>query len=258
MFYKWFMSKASQAAHAHSERHCRMSTFEAVREVTGWQRPTQKHGCTPCEVFPGIYTAHFHEMDSRAKLFDAIQEDPAGGGPPVLVVNSAPCQCDAKGDFFGAGVTVWPVDLEDDPDEKKQFDQGKSVTSKCANKDIELKMRCAGDAKKHFDEVSDQIEKTLGAGGKVMVHCHASISRSVAFIVAYIVRTHGRTAVDVMEEMKQQWDATWPCDRFVMQLIEYENELKARNERDAAFVHNVAVGMGVGLVVSMVIGYIRR
>ena len=121
-----------------------MSTFESIRTVTGWQRPTQNHGCAPCVVFPGIYTAHFHEMDSREKLFDAIQEHtlprkPTADWTPekepyVLVVNSAPCQCVTTEDFYGPGVHVLSVDLEDDPDEKKQFDQGKAVTSNCASK----------------------------------------------------------------------------------------------------------------------------
>jgi hypothetical protein len=28
--------------------------------------------------------------------------------------------------------------------------------------------------------------------------------------------------------MKSKWDATWPCDRFVMQLIELEEELNRK------------------------------
>lgn len=45
---------------------------------------------------------------------------------------------------------------------------------------------CAGDAKQHFTMVNKLIADTLGRGEHVMIHCHASISRSAAFILAYV------------------------------------------------------------------------
>lgn len=44
------------------------SAFEDVREATGWVRPSGKHGCAAAEVFPGIWTAHYHDVDSLKKL----------------------------------------------------------------------------------------------------------------------------------------------------------------------------------------------
>jgi hypothetical protein len=97
-----------------------------------------------------------------------------------LVVNSAPRQCECKGAFYGADVKVMLVDLEDDPDPRKYFDIGREVEydhskvwkvvdnklvvdSKTPN---EPKFRCAGDAKKDFEAVNDEIQKTLAAGNQ--------------------------------------------------------------------------------------------
>lgn len=44
------------------------SAFEDVREATGWVRPSGKHGCAAAEVFPGIWTAHYHDVDTLKKL----------------------------------------------------------------------------------------------------------------------------------------------------------------------------------------------
>ncbi|KAJ1425676.1 dual specificity phosphatase, partial [Ochromonadaceae sp. CCMP2298] len=62
-------------------------------------------------------------------------------------------------------------------------------------------------------------------GGATLIHCHASLSRSVAFILAYLMKTKALTALEAVEFMKPKWDAVWPNDKFVLQLIEYEQEL---------------------------------
>ena len=119
------------------------------------------------------------------------------------------------------------IALEDDPDERKAFDAGKpNCESKCADPSVELVKRCAGDAKRDFHAVSCEIDAVLASGGHALVHCHASLSRSVAFILAHLMRTKGISLLEAGRIMKKVWDATWPCDRFVMQLIEYEQELK--------------------------------
>ena len=88
-----------------------MTTFESFREVTGWKRPGHDHGCAPVQVVPGVWTAHYHDIDSIEKLKAAT-----GGAPITLVVNSALCQCDARDGFFGPGVRVMEIALEDAPD----------------------------------------------------------------------------------------------------------------------------------------------
>lgn len=208
------------------------TTFETFRQVTGWKRPIGNHGCKPVEVIPGVWTAHYHDMDSREKLAIATNN-----APIALVVNSALCQCEARTGFFGPNIRVMEIDLEDDTGPRKNFDAGKpNVQSDCGDSSVGDKFRCAGDAKKSFDLVCDEMENVLTKGGHVMLHCHASISRSAAFILAYMMRNNGMTLLEAGVVMKAKWDATWPCDRFCFQLIEYEKELEARRRQKYALV----------------------
>lgn len=200
-----------------------LSTFEAVREATGWQRPCGDHGCIPVQILPGLWNAHYHDVDSAEKLRRVA--------PGVrLVVNTAPAQCAARTGDLGAGVTVCTVDLEDDPDARKAFDAGKPATSSCAQPDVPLHQRCAGSAKRDFERVLDAIRDELqpaGSGGEVLIHCHASLSRSIAFVLAYLMREEGMTLVGAVQHTRARWRATWPNDRFIFQLLEYERELRA-------------------------------
>ena len=153
-----------------------MSTFEGFRQVTEWKRPGADHGCKPVEVVPGVWNAHYHNIDSKEKLFAAV--------PGIrLILNTATCQCAARTGFFGPDVEVLAIDLEDDPDERKKFDNGQTVTSACANPDVPLSKRFASDAKKDLARVNEATAKTIAEGGVVLVHCHASLSRSPAFIL---------------------------------------------------------------------------
>jgi hypothetical protein len=46
----------------------KLSTFETLREVTGWVRPKHDHGCKPCTIVSGVWTAHYHDIDTKEKL----------------------------------------------------------------------------------------------------------------------------------------------------------------------------------------------
>ena len=65
-----------------------------------------------------------------------------------------------------------------------------------------------------------------------MVHCNASTSRSAVYILAYMLEygPFSGSLSATVAHMKGKWDATWPCDRFVMQLIELEEELKRKKD----------------------------
>ena len=108
------------------------------------------------------------------------------------------------------------------------LDAGKEVQSKCNLSDVAELHRCAGNAKKYFSSVSAKIHSIISEdGGDVLVHCHASISRSAVFILAYMLEYGGynKSLPSAVAHMKSKWDATWPCDRFVMDLIELEESL---------------------------------
>uniref|UniRef100_A0A7S2GEU6 Tyrosine specific protein phosphatases domain-containing protein n=1 Tax=Haptolina brevifila TaxID=156173 RepID=A0A7S2GEU6_9EUKA len=227
-----------------------MTSFAAFREFTGWKRPGRDHGCKPVEIVPGLWTAHYHDIDSVTKLKAATN-----GAPIKLVVNSALCQCEARQGFYGPGVKVMEIVLEDDPDPRKYFDQGKQCTANCTDPSVSLINRFPGEAIDDFTAVSKAVDATLASGGHALIHCHASLSRSVAFILAHLMRTRGLSLLGAAQLMKPKWDAVWPCDRFVDQLRAYEAELAAPHRFSTAAlagasialaVASIAVGIGIG------------
>lgn len=200
------------------------STLAAVREVTGLQRSSHAHGCKPVEVLPGVWTAHFHDIEDAAAL-----EKATGGAPVKTVINCATEKCSTKTGSYGPDVEVLRVEgLLDDPEARKKVDamaEGPEKEAAKAALPVFPAEECAGNAKQDFERVVAAMEAARSAGGASMVHCYASISRSVAFILAYMMRTQRMTVVEAAKQMKMQWDAVWPNDSFVEQLLEYEREL---------------------------------
>jgi protein-tyrosine phosphatase len=194
-----------------------------VREATGKVRPPASHGCKPVEVVPGVWTAHFHDIED----IEALQKVSTG---VTTVINCAPDKCPTKQGSYGKGVDVVVIDLLDDPEDYKKIDampEGPEKAKKKANLPAFPKEQLAGDAKKDFDRVVDLMEKAKASGGASLVHCHASLSRSAAFILAYLMKTEKLSAVEAVKKMKGQWDAVWPNDTFVKQLVEYEKEISS-------------------------------
>jgi len=166
------------------------------------------HGCQLVEIVPGVWTAHFEDMSDR----DALQRLPIE--PPIqLVVNSA-CvydQCPTSTGHYGPDIQVLRIELFDDPK------HGEPHTS-------------ASDARVHFDLVNNSIQSTLASGGSAIVHCYASLSRSVCLLIAYLMDVEHMSLLDATRHVKSKWDATWPNDSFVFQLIDYERTLRQRKQ----------------------------
>lgn len=125
-----------------------------------------------------------------------------------LVVNSACAynQCPTYQGFYGPTVEVLAVPLYDDQKEGEPHQH-------------------AGNAKAYFKFVNQNIRTTIASGKSVLVHCYASLSRSVCLIIAYIMEELKLSAVDATQFMKSKWSASWPNDSFVFQLISFEKEL---------------------------------
>jgi len=225
------------------------STFESFREeVTGWIRPGHHHGCAAVEVIPGLWTAHHDDIDSPHKL-------PAICQKITLVVNSAVSQCPARTGYYGEGVTVLEVDIDDDPNPRKYFDQGKEASqSECRAPDIPTRKRCPGDMLPFFYSVSDEIHATLRSGSAVLVHCKASLSRSPALIIAYLMKHHHLTLLEAGTLLKSKFDATWPCDRFSYDLVEFERRLARPYRLSKLQLAGMALGSSaVGAVLASVV-----
>jgi hypothetical protein len=201
------------------------STLLTVRDATGRVRPSHNHGCKPVEVVPGLWQAHFHDLvdlEALRNISPAI----------TCVVNTATDKCPTREGSYGPDVRVVVVEgLLDDPDARKAVDalpEGPAKEAARASLPKFAPEECAGDAKKDFDLVNDAIDAELEKGGATVVHCYASLSRSVAFVLAYLMRSRKLSVVEAVQHLKPLWDATWPADAFVEQLIEYEAELRSK------------------------------
>jgi protein-tyrosine phosphatase len=126
-----------------------------------------------------------------------------------LVVNAAivNSQCPTCEGYYGPDVKVVLIDLLDDPKE------GEAHTE-------------AGDAKQYFRSVNAEIKATIASGKSALVHCMASLSRSVVLIIAYLMETKNMSALEATTFLTSVWYPTWPNNRFVRELLEFEDELK--------------------------------
>ena len=79
---------------------------------------------------------------------------------------------------------------------------------------------------KHLPEAFAFIEKAKNSGEKVLVHCHAGMSRSVTVIIAYLMKFYHYSLDDAFEFVKQRKHNISPNFSFMGQLIEYEAYLK--------------------------------
>ena len=118
----------------------------AFRAVTSYVRPPHSHGCPPVEVVPGVWTAHYHDIDAREKL-------QAAAAATTLVVNAATVdKCPVGAVSYGEGVEVLCIDgLLDDPEPLKKVEampQGADKDAARAALPAFAPEECAGDAYK--------------------------------------------------------------------------------------------------------------
>jgi len=74
----------------------------------------------------------------------------------------------------------------------------------------------------HFDEVFDWIHSAIEKGGNVLVHCAAGVSRSAAFVIAYIMKSQKKPYEDAFNMVFEKRSIIQPNSGFVKQLREFE------------------------------------
>ncbi|VDK80760.1 unnamed protein product [Onchocerca ochengi] len=82
------------------------------------------------------------------------------------------------------------------------------------------------DIYQYFDLISDQIEMTIAAGGNVLVHCVAGISRSATICLAFLTKFRCKSLRQAYLLMAQKRSLVRPNVGFWRQLITYEHEIK--------------------------------
>ena len=80
------------------------------------------------------------------------------------------------------------------------------------------------DIKQYFDEAGDFIDQALKEGGKVLVHCHAGISRSSSIILSYLIKYKKMTLEEALSLAREKREKINPNPGFIKQLKEYEEE----------------------------------
>ena len=78
----------------------------------------------------------------------------------------------------------------------------------------------------HLPEAFSFIEKARMEGERVLVHCHAGMSRSVTVILAYLMKFYNHTLDSAYEHVKQIKSDISPNFSFMGQLLEYECTLR--------------------------------
>ena len=74
----------------------------------------------------------------------------------------------------------------------------------------------------YLDTVIGWMSTALAEGGTVLVHCTWGKSRSVAFIVAFLMRTQGMNLDKALAYVQQKRSVAKPNDGFMQQLRLYE------------------------------------
>ena len=125
--------------------------------------------------------------------------------------------------FYGPNIHVLPVSLYDDPKEGEAHrSAGKYFSIK---KELMIIQYLLGDAKQYFKIVNEIIRKTIKKGRSAIVHCYGSLSRSVVFLIAYLIEVEGKydqiiyycslnnelglSLLEATRFLKSKWDATW-------------------------------------------------
>ncbi|KAI8801317.1 serine/threonine/tyrosine-interacting protein-like protein [Cladochytrium replicatum] len=79
-----------------------------------------------------------------------------------------------------------------------------------------------------FPSAKDFCDEALQAGGRVLVHCNNGVSRSPAFVVAYVMETLKVTYEEAFNLVQTRRFCMDPLHEFKVQLKEYEFIFKAR------------------------------
>ncbi|KAJ7545814.1 hypothetical protein O6H91_08G011900 [Diphasiastrum complanatum] len=106
------------------------------------------------------------------------------------------------------------------------------------NKNIEVLDSPDVDLQQHFGVCFDFIDEARRQGGGILIHCFAGRSRSVAVLVAYLMRTYEMALSQALELVKLKRPKASPNIGFLRQLQTFECQLAcakiARSEHSLA------------------------
>jgi len=89
----------------------------------------------------------------------------------------------------------------------------------------------------HFDEVFEWMDAAIQKSQNVLVHCAAGVSRSAAFVIAYIMKSQKKPYDEAFALVFEKRSIIQPNSGFVKQLREFEAsgyQLKKANGFDSS------------------------
>lgn len=93
-------------------------------------------------------------------------------------------------------------------------------------KQIAVEDKLDVDMMQHLSGAFQFIEEARECGHRVLVHCHAGMSRSVTIILAYLMKYYSHTLESALEYVKQRKPDVSPNFSFMGQLLKFECSLR--------------------------------
>ena len=81
----------------------------------------------------------------------------------------------------------------------------------------------------YFERANDFMNKCKMEGGTVLVHCKYGVSRSVAFVIAYLIKYMKYTADSALKFLMTKRNKIKPNEGFMEQLYNYQRWIKGKN-----------------------------
>ena len=90
---------------------------------------------------------------------------------------------------------------------------------------IDVRDHPDADIAQHFERCCSFIDRHIKmAGGRVLVHCQAGISRSSTICAAYLIHHYGLDVPAAVGRVTKARDIIKPNAGFLQQLVEYERQ----------------------------------
>lgn len=82
------------------------------------------------------------------------------------------------------------------------------------------------DIRQYFTDALAFIDEAQRAGGRVLVHCQAGVSRSATIVIAYLMHQRGMTLMDAFHHVRSLRSIVAPNLSFMGQLLAFEQAMR--------------------------------